>query len=181
MRYLKIVIPVLAVVLTLVFSGALGKIPDALPKWDWGSRNGESDKTRSEYAVSLTGAEPFDREVSVEVGIAFTLDFESNQTTGFRWMAEHDADMLEFVKDEYVVYEPSEEGEPLVGAGGIHHFTYRPTRPGTARIVFTYSRPWESVQPAKRIAYETIATCPAEPGDDGRQTVCETLGPAAIE
>lgn len=149
MRYLKIIIPVAVVVLTIAVSGMLRKPPEALPKWTDGPTN----------TPPITGgvAQPAAKNVfETAVGETFTLDFESNETTGFRWMAEHDAQKLESVKDEYVPDEAPEGGPPLLGAGGTHRFTFKAIEAGTAEITFTYSRPWESVPPAKRIIYEVI-------------------------
>lgn len=150
MRYLKYVIPVAVVLLTLLISGALREPPEALPKWQFKQpEKAETADSGGQDDVS-DGAE---ERMTVLVGEEFTLTFEGNETTGFRWMAEYDHDRLEFVKDEYVPHTPAVEGEPMVGVGGTHSFTYRAIEPGEAVLTFFYARPWESVQPEKKVVY----------------------------
>jgi len=149
MKYLRVIIPIAVVVLTIIVSGALRKPPEALPRWT-------DSPTQTSSAAGSTAQPVGESVIEVAVGDTFTLEFEANETTGFRWMAEHDAQKLESIKDEYVPDEVPEGGQPLLGSGGTHRFTFKAIEPGTAEIRFTYSRPWESVQPAKRIIYEVI-------------------------
>lgn len=153
MKYLKYIVPVAVVVITLVISGVLTGPPEPLPKWQF--RTPEKPTAGPEEAVTRDDDLPVrdGYDISLGVGDEFTLEFEGNQTTGFSWMADYDRDKLESVRDEYVPNATPEGVEALVGGGGTHHFTYRAIEAGLTQLRFTYSRPWESVMPAQTVFY----------------------------
>lgn len=153
MKYLKYIVPVAIVVITLVISGALTNPPEPLPKWQF--KTPGKPPAEPEDVVPQDDDVPTQEEHDISIGIGdeFTLEFEGNQTTGFIWMEDHDQQKLESVKDEYVPNEPPEGEEMLVGGGGTHYFTYRAIEAGSTQIRFTYSRPWESVMPAQTVIY----------------------------
>ncbi|MDD5681223.1 MAG: protease inhibitor I42 family protein [Candidatus Omnitrophica bacterium] len=85
-----------------------------------------------------------DNITGVTAGETFTIEMESNRTTGYEWqLAEPvDKDRLEFVISEYV---PDTSGR--MGAGGKERWTFKAIGPGNPVIHFKYVRPWEKDAP----------------------------------
>ncbi|MFH1047695.1 MAG: protease inhibitor I42 family protein [Patescibacteria group bacterium] len=104
-------------------------------------------------------------ELTVAIGQTFTVEFEGNESSEYRWFAEHSRPNIEFVKDEYVPHEwpvppdltdgTAEDG--VVGAGGTHYFTFIAVQPGLARIKFTYSKQQSDESALKTVVYEITA------------------------
>ncbi len=76
----------------------------------------------------------------VAAGQTLLLTVASNPTTGYSWTAAQDGELFDI--RSYYVAEPQDE--PVSGAGGWQSFILTPKAPGTARVSFTYSRPWEA-------------------------------------
>ncbi len=72
-------------------------------------------------------------------GQALRLTVESNPTTGYSWAAAQDPELFDV--RTYYVAEPQDQ--PVSGSGGWQSFILTPKQAGTARVSFTYSRPWE--------------------------------------
>lgn len=72
-------------------------------------------------------------------GQTLTLTVKANPTTGFSWAAAQDAELFD-IQSSYTA-EP--QAGPVSGSGGWQTFVLTPKEPGTARVSFTYSRPWE--------------------------------------
>ena len=75
----------------------------------------------------------------VATGQSLLLRVESNPTTGYSWQAEQDEELF----DIQSLYTARPQSEPVSGAGGWQSFLLTPKTAGTARLSFTYSRPWE--------------------------------------
>ena len=141
-------------VVALIFFGAgcdKYEIPKLADVWPGGqSKQSEESEVSIEYA-----------NLTVAIGRSFTIEFEGNETTEYRWSAEYSRPNLEFVKDEYVPHEwaaPSNMetngvSNQTVGAGGTHYFTFSAVQPGVSQIRFEYMRPWEDVPPLKVVIY----------------------------
>jgi len=103
--------------------------------------------------------------MQVAVGQTFTIEFEGNETTGYRWVADHSRPNLEFIKDEYVPHEWEAPPDPetgsvpegMVGVGGTHFFTFNAVQPRQSQIKFEYVRPWEPDRPLKVVIYDIMA------------------------
>ena len=73
----------------------------------------------------------------VRVGENVTIVLPESPTTGYRWEADVDADVLPLVSDEY------DGGAHPVGAGGTRRLTFAPARPGPATLHLVKRRAWE--------------------------------------
>ena len=73
-------------------------------------------------------------------GQMIALTVESNPTTGFRWEAAQDPERFDILES----CTPRPQSAPVCGAGGWQTFLLTPRQPGTVRLTFAYSRPWES-------------------------------------
>ena len=72
-------------------------------------------------------------------GQSVLLTLESNPTTGFLWAAAQDQELF----DVQTGYTALPTPEPMTGTGGRQRFLLTPKEPGTVRLSFRYSRPWE--------------------------------------
>jgi predicted secreted protein len=83
--------------------------------------------------------------LSLNQGQSLELSLQGNPTTGFTWsfVAAPDASVLTQTSHDYV---PSSQA---IGAGGTEHWVFQAVGPGSTSISLNYSRPWESVPPAK--------------------------------
>ena len=87
------------------------------------------------------------KTVSIPLHGNLVVQLPSNPTTGYRWQV---------VKSEPAFLQPgsrqgSFEADPGagLGAGGRQTFTYRAIRPGSARLILQYGRPWEAHNPIR--------------------------------
>ena len=80
-----------------------------------------------------------DTEMKVNLNKEFSLSFEANPTTGYRWEAIFDKDFLELKSG---IYEPY--SLEIIGGGGKEKFIFNPTKPGETTIIMRYKRAWES-------------------------------------
>jgi len=90
------------------------------------------------------------QDYNVKVGQEFILSLDSNPSTGYVWDFSKSIDnkLLEVQADK--AYEPAAAAnENIVGQGGRTCWKFKALQAGTAEIELRYSRPWESVQPAK--------------------------------
>ena len=70
------------------------------------------------------------------------IALESNPTTGYSWVAEFDAAMLELVEETFELGEYTKQG--LVGVGGTELFRFKGLSCGKTEITFKYKRSWET-------------------------------------
>jgi inhibitor of cysteine peptidase len=91
------------------------------------------------------------KEVEIAAGGLLTVTLESNRTTGSQWglTSISEQAVLEMVDQKYVAPEAAQNGIPLVGAPGKEVWTFKALKKGNSTISMGYSRPWESVPPAK--------------------------------
>lgn len=96
-----------------------------------------------------------DQEYSLAPGHTLNLMLNSNPTTGYRWTASYDEEMLALVGKDY---QSDTQSGNLVGQGGHDFWRFKALKTGSTEIKMTYSRPWESVQPLKTFTLKvTIA------------------------
>ncbi len=77
--------------------------------------------------------------VTVKGGQEFLIALPSNPTTGYVWTAKpSNSDVSIFGS----AFQRSPAGRTVVGAGGEQIWVLDAVHTGTAKVVFTYSRPW---------------------------------------
>ncbi len=68
----------------------------------------------------------------------FTISLKSNPSTGYKWQAGFNKNVIELVKETYE--KPSAK---LLGASGQQVFVFRPVKTGETKIEMIYKRRWE--------------------------------------
>jgi predicted secreted protein len=79
--------------------------------------------------------------VRLASGEVVEVRLDSNATTGYAWHLQDDeleTDVVQVASSDYVA-DPTPEGEPLAGSGGIEVWRFRAKAPGSATIAMTYS------------------------------------------
>lgn len=74
-------------------------------------------------------------------GDTLVISLKENPTTGYSWNVSASPG-LSLVDDKYV-QDPAAEG--MVGAGGVHNWTFEVVEEGTQNISAVYKRPWEDI------------------------------------
>jgi inhibitor of cysteine peptidase len=101
--------------------------------------------------------EPYDGQVTLEIGQVFAVTLESNPSTGYgwEWVASPDSIVEQVGEPEF---KPRETGDPpLVGAGGWQVFTFQAAHPGQTTLTFVYRRPWEEdIEPLKTFSLHVV-------------------------
>jgi len=97
--------------------------------------------------------------IQTEVNGVFSVELESNPTTGYGWQAEFSKDFLELIQNIYLPKQREVGGEAgnesLVGGGGKEVFEFKAFQTGKTEIIFSYLRPWEQgIEPIKQEIYE---------------------------
>ncbi|HEX5274557.1 MAG TPA: protease inhibitor I42 family protein [Candidatus Rubrimentiphilum sp.] len=79
------------------------------------------------------------KTVTVKKGQEFLIALPSNPSTGYSWTARpSNADVSVFGS----AFQRNPVGRTIVGAGGEQIWVLEATQIGTAKVVFSYSRPW---------------------------------------
>jgi predicted secreted protein len=101
--------------------------------------------------------EPYDGQVTVELGQVFAVTLESNPSTGYGW---------EWIDEEDSIVEQVGEAQfkgrdtgdpPLVGAGGWEVLTFKAVSPGQMTLKLVYRRAWEEgVEPLKTFLLHVV-------------------------
>lgn len=86
----------------------------------------------------------------------FTITLDSNPTTGYKWYADYDYNLLS-LDDERFEKEPSETLGAL-GVGGRSVFTFKPLKPGKTTVSLVYRRPWENIVSDVRTYHVAISS-----------------------
>src|SRR5262245_30724472 len=76
-------------------------------------------------------------DISVRVGLPFTIRLHSNPSTGYAWQAIYDASLVDLVSQAV------DPAAPNIGSGGDEVLTFRALKPGAATITLELRRPWE--------------------------------------
>lgn len=83
-------------------------------------------------------------------GKEIELSLNGNVTTGYEWTySVSEEGILTETQNEYL----TEETE-LVGAGGVHVFSFKGEKEGKVTVTFVYSRSWEKEEPLYTLEYE---------------------------
>jgi predicted secreted protein len=114
----------------------------------------------AQIGVAPSGAQaasPSNETVSLSVGAAKTIVLIENPSTGYRWQLDTaQSSNLAIVRVIDTGYQAGRNG--LIGAPGSHRWQIEARAPGTASIVFVYSRPWEHGAPAETHVVEVNVT-----------------------
>jgi inhibitor of cysteine peptidase len=101
--------------------------------------------------------EPYDGQVTRELGQVFTVTLESNPSTGYHWewVAGQESIIEQVGKTEFK--QPETGGPPLVGAGGWEIFNFKAVSRGQMILKLVYRRPWEEgVDPLKIFLLQVV-------------------------
>jgi len=106
--------------------------------------------------VSVSAQDNFFRRyksIRIPLGKTFTIDLDSNPSTGFSWLLVDISDkkVLEIVKKEYV-----NAGSLIVGAPGTERWSFKTVKTGKTVLTFEYRRSWEDNEQAQKIETYTI-------------------------
>ncbi len=133
--------------------------------WVWTSYDGTG-----QYAFTLSGDDSVKiinpalagdaSTLEVELGSTFTLEMDSNPTTGYQWsLAEPlNAGIVSLVGKEYVAPDTN-----LAGAGGQEIWTFWAVGNGAEVISLTYSQPWDEDTPPAITKTFNVTVVPAVP------------------
>jgi len=95
--------------------------------------------------------------IALSVGASETIALGENPSTGYEWqLSTTQSSNLAIVGVVDVGYQPSQSGQ--MAAAGSHWWQIEARAPGTARVVFAYSRPGEHAAPAKSHTVEVNIT-----------------------
>lgn len=78
--------------------------------------------------------------VDLKAGELVTIRLEENPTTGYSWNMSFTPG-LELMKDKFF----SSADTELVGAGGVHEWTFKANSAGQYNVSGIYKRPWENI------------------------------------
>jgi inhibitor of cysteine peptidase len=83
--------------------------------------------------------------IKTGVGQEFIINLSSNPTTGFDWEC---TSVYEWIQLLGKTYQADNTG--LIGSGGTDSFTFKAHGNGTATLVFTYKRSWETTSAGQK-------------------------------
>ena len=88
--------------------------------------------------------------IEVQAGERFTIELDSNATTGYSWVLGNpvDENILRLVHSDYI-----SPKNGLSGAGGNQVWVFEALHPGTTTIVLEYKRSWETEPPIQSADY----------------------------
>lgn len=109
----------------------------------------------------------------------FNILLEANIATGYTWQASFDQKFVQLNNQEYITdigtttkatttdeIATSTEEKITVDQKGQEKFEFTALRAGQTDIIFTYSKPWETVEPFQTIIYQiTIIDESTKEGD----------------
>lgn len=110
--------------------------------------------TRAEAVVMLMNVihtldtVPEEADISEDLKV-MTLQLQENPSTGYSWNLE--MSILGVLVKEGDTFLSSQTTGGMVGAGGVHIWTFKTANPGCTRLTFRYYRPWESPETAVEI------------------------------
>jgi predicted secreted protein len=87
--------------------------------------------------------------VNANVGDTIHLSLPANPSTGYSWQMTA-SDGIEYVSDNFIQDSGRWPGRNVVGAGGMHEYVYKVTKPGAQTISGTYKRPWEGTSEGEK-------------------------------
>lgn len=113
--------------------------------------------------------------VYVKKGDEVRLVLVSNPTTGYKWNFDEEPDKSILLQTNYE-YIPDNIDEEIAGSGGNEVWTFNALKTETAVMYLSYSRPWESVQPAKSFKVKVIVEeLGSQPSNDALKGTLELI------
>jgi inhibitor of cysteine peptidase len=79
-----------------------------------------------------------DKLIKTKIGEIFTIELESNPTTGYQWQESFDETKVKLLEKK------TNLTSKLIGAATTEVFTFQPIAEGNAKIKLDYKRSWES-------------------------------------
>ncbi len=79
-------------------------------------------------------------DVTISKGQNFTLQLQSNPSTGYRWEPIYDNSSLTLINRTFIS-NASTRSVPIVGAGGTDVFTFQAMKQGTTIVIFNNISP----------------------------------------
>lgn len=107
-----------------------------------GCTNTEADILKGEKNDSIkVYDESSEKTILSKKGDYFIVELKENPTTGYQINYEkEDESIVKLIKDEY---RTDDNGEKIVGAGGIHYYLFEVTENGETDLNFKYKRSFE--------------------------------------
>ncbi len=75
--------------------------------------------------------------IGVRAGEQFTVELESNPTTGYQWQPAFDPAALKLLGRDFSL------SGAAMGGGGVERFRFESLAAGASRLSFAYQRSWE--------------------------------------
>uniref|UniRef100_A9A684 Proteinase inhibitor I42 chagasin domain-containing protein n=1 Tax=Methanococcus maripaludis (strain C6 / ATCC BAA-1332) TaxID=444158 RepID=A9A684_METM6 len=101
-------------------------------------------ETYIETVEDTSGIEVETTEEKMVIGENITIKLDENPTTGYAWnYSISDDSKIEVLSDEYI---QDDVDDGIVGAGGVHEWTFNATESGEVEITFDYYRSWEGIE-----------------------------------
>ncbi len=117
-------------------------------------------------AVKLSDLDYFEGEkernetISVKNGVAYIIA-KTNPSTGYDWEVKvetEDSTILRLDKS-YDLVEERESSQPMMcGAPTTRKYDFITEKPGSAKIIFEYKRPWGKQEPEATVVYNITIT-----------------------
>jgi inhibitor of cysteine peptidase len=79
-----------------------------------------------------------DERIVAKVGDVFSLELESNPTTGYQWLPSIDSDKVELLDRSF------KSAGNQIGSSGKEVFTFKTLAAGDSTIRLNYKRSWEN-------------------------------------
>lgn len=114
------------------------------------THNATSNVTRN-----VTGNTTIAAPVSVQQGQNFTLQLQSNPSTGYQWKPSFDTSVVSLKNQQYVADQPV-----ITGSGGKDVFTFQAVKVGSTTITFVHVSPSGTVtdRTARKVTVTQAAT-----------------------
>jgi len=91
------------------------------------------------------------RPITIAANRSFDIELQSNPTTGYEWTLSIEPESV--VREKSKKFVPHSSGR--IGVPGIMIWTLNTKKIGTARLSFSFHRPWEQgVSPTRVVTFE---------------------------
>jgi len=91
--------------------------------------------------------------IEIEVGESFSFELDSNPTTGYGWVIEHDWEILEMESG----YASDCVDDEMVGCGGVSTYTFTGIGEGETVLSLSYCRSWDCENSmSQEIVYDVV-------------------------
>ena len=88
--------------------------------------------------------------IRTAAGRQFTIELESNPTTGYEWCPAFSEDRVRLIRHEGPRVEEKPAARTRLGAGGVDRFVFEALAEGETSVQMTLKRAWESVHLEQR-------------------------------